>query len=121
MHNDQFSLKLNNHKDIKVNQIRLNNWDKLSLVHPTSIYFYNKKMNNIEDLINSYYFLLSKVDKKLIPLFKNYYSSFFNFVSCASNLKIIYLKILYKTVGFKTIIRRFIIDFFKLICSIIFK
>lgn len=117
VHDSQFSRTLNKERSFRLSEIKTSNWEKLSLAHPSQLYFKNKEINNLDEIIFSYDFILKKLDKKLIPLFKKYFSSFFNIYTCKFEYKIIYIKVLIKTVGKRIIIRRLTIDFFRFIKS----
>ena len=118
VHDSQFSRTFNKERSFKLSEIKTSNWEKLSLVHPSLLYFKNREINNLDEIIYSYEFILKKLDKKLIPLFQKYFSSFFNIYTCKDDYKIIYFEVLIKTVGKRLFIRRLSIDFFRLIKSI---
>ena len=121
IHDTQFSKILNNERRLKLLEIRKHNWEVLSLVHPSRFYFKNKIFNNLDEIFCGYYFILKKLDANLMPLFKNYFSSFFNIYNCKLVYKVIYLKILLKTVGNKLTIRRLIVDLFRIFKSYFLK
>ena len=72
-------------------------------------------LNNIDEIILSYDLISKKLDSKLNYFFRNYFSSFFNIFNCKNDYRKIYLKVLINTVGKKILIRRLIIDFYRLI------
>ena len=121
IHDSQFSTILNKERRLKLLEIKNHNWEVLSLVNPGRFYFKNKKSNNLDEILYGYYFILKNLDKNLTPLFKRYFSSFFNIYNCKLGYKAIYLKILLKTVGHKLTIRRLILDLFRLLKSYFLK
>jgi len=115
LHASQFSKVSDSHRSLRLLEITIRNWNKLSLTHPSQFYFKNKNLNNIDEIILSYDLISKKLDSKLNYFFRNYFSSFFNIFNCKNDYRKIYLKVLINTVGKKILIRRLIIDFYRLI------